>query len=133
MKLKVFQPSGVRFERDVTKIVAEGENGSFGLEPRHVDFVAALVPGILRYEKQGGGEGYLAVHNGILVKRGSEALVATLHAVSSSRLESLSRIVEEHFETMDEREKKTLTAVSRLEANLVRRFTDIEKQRVELG
>lgn len=133
MKLKVYQPSGERFERDVVKVVAEAENGSFCLEPRHVDFLATLVPGILSYEGEGGEQGYLAVHDGILVKRGPEVLVSTLHAVASDRLESLSRIVEEHFETMDEREKKTLTAVSRLEASLVRRFLNIEKKSTGLG
>ncbi len=129
MKLRVYQPSGDRFERDVAKVVAEAENGSFCLEPRHVDFLAALVPGILMYEDEEGRTGYLAVHDGILVKRDADVFVSTLHAVSGSSLETLGRIVEERFEAMSDREKKTLTAVSRLEANLVRRFMDVERER----
>ena len=42
MHLKVLLPTRVLVDEAVSKVVAEAENGSFGLLPRHVDFVAAL-------------------------------------------------------------------------------------------
>ncbi|HBE49542.1 MAG TPA: F0F1 ATP synthase subunit epsilon, partial [Cyanobacteria bacterium UBA11369] len=47
MKLKVLLPTKILLEEEVSKITAEAANGSFCLLPRHIDFVTALVPGIL--------------------------------------------------------------------------------------
>ena len=49
MKLKVWLPTEVLLEEDVIRIKAEAENGWFGLLPRHVDFVTALVPGVMTF------------------------------------------------------------------------------------
>ena len=49
MHLKVLVPTEVFVDTKTTKIVAEAENGSFCLLPHHIDFVAALVPGIVVY------------------------------------------------------------------------------------
>jgi len=45
MQLKVLLPTQVLVDEPVSKVVAEGEDGSFCLLPRHVDFTSALVPG----------------------------------------------------------------------------------------
>jgi len=51
MNLKVLLPFQVFAEKsDVSLIVAETSNGSFGLLPNRLDCVAALSPGILIYE-----------------------------------------------------------------------------------
>ena len=71
MKLKVVLPSGVLLDQEVVKVVAEAENGSFCLLPRHVDFVAALVPGILAFTPAQGDEAFLATDEGVLVKCGA--------------------------------------------------------------
>ena len=56
MQLKVLLPTQVLVDEPVSKVVAEGEDGSFCLLPRHVDFTSALVPGLLVFEPAGGGE-----------------------------------------------------------------------------
>ena len=45
MRLRVFLPMKILIDQEVTKVVAEAENGSFGILPKHIDFVAALAPG----------------------------------------------------------------------------------------
>ncbi|MDJ0581751.1 hypothetical protein [Crocosphaera sp.] len=49
MHLKVLVPREVFVDTNVIKIVAEAENSSFYLLPHHINFLAALVPGILSY------------------------------------------------------------------------------------
>lgn len=71
MRLKIMMPTKVFIDLDVTKVVAEAENGSFGILPKHIDFVAALVPGILSFEYNNEEE-FLAIDEGILVKWGSD-------------------------------------------------------------
>ncbi|MBE9167146.1 F0F1 ATP synthase subunit epsilon [Pleurocapsales cyanobacterium LEGE 06147] len=128
MKLKVLLPTEVLLEEEVNKITAEAENGSFGLLPNHIDFVAALVPGILSFELDRGQEAFLAVDEGILVKRGSEVLVSTRQAVRGTNLETLEKTVREQFESLDERQKTTRTALAKLEANFARGL--LEQRRI---
>jgi len=126
MKLKVLLPAEVLIEEDVTKVVAEAHNGFFCLLPRHVDFVAALVPGILSYETGSGHEVFLAVDEGILIKCGQEVLVSTRNAVRGPDLGQLKHTVVEKFEALDEREKSARSAMAKIEAGFVRRFLEIQ-------
>ena len=49
MRLKVLLPTKILIDEEVTKVVAEAEDGSFCILPRHIDFVSALVPGIFSF------------------------------------------------------------------------------------
>ncbi len=124
MKLKVLVPEQVLVDEPADKVVAEAANGSFCLLPRHVDFVAALVPGILTYTS-GRAERFVATDEGILVKCGEEVLVSVRRAVAGADLGALERTVEEQFRTLDERERQSRQASARLEADLVRRFLEL--------
>jgi len=125
MKLKILLPTEILFDGEISKLTAEAENGSFCLLPRHIDFVAALVPGILSYIPAENGERFLAVDEGTLVKCGAEVLVSTRNAVQGTDLESLKETVEKQFKAADEQQRKTRTAMSKLEANLVRKFIEL--------
>ena len=70
-------PTEVVLDREVVGIVAEGKNGYFGLKSRHIDFVSALVPGLLYFVSWQAETGeYLAVDRGILVKQGPGVIVS---------------------------------------------------------
>jgi len=127
VNLKILLPSEVLLDIEVVEIVAEGQNGSFGLLPRHVSFVSALVPGILYFRTRDGGEEYLAVDQGILVKRGDAVLVSVRNAVRGPELSQLKQTIRERFEVLDEKEKKARSATARIEAGIVRRFLEISK------
>lgn len=127
MKLKVLLPTEVLIDKEVTKVIAEAENGSFCLLPRHIDFVAALVPGLLSFESGKGREEFLALDQGILIKCGQEVLVSTRNAVRGPDLGTLKQTVEKSFRVLDDREKMARSAFAKLEANFIRRFMELEK------
>jgi F-type H+-transporting ATPase subunit epsilon len=124
MKLKIILPTKILLEADVTKVTAEAENGCFCLLPHHVDFVTALVPGLLAFVADG-QEQFLAVDGGILVKCGPEVLVSTAQAILGDDLGQLKQTIEQQFQILDEREAKTRSVLAKLEANLVRRFVEV--------
>lgn len=130
MRLKVLLPTEVLVDRAVTKVSAEAENGAFTLLPRHIDFTAALVPGILSYQMEEEQTEFMAIDQGILVKQGPNVLVSTINAVQSTDLTELKQTVQEQFEVLDEREKKTRTALARLEANFIQYFMEIDEGRL---
>ena len=126
MRLKIFQPSEIFLDEEVSKIVAESPAGSFGIKPRHLDMTSALVPGILSYWTVRGKETFLAVNGGILVKQGEDVCVATRMAVAGE-LGALNSSVAKFLSNVDEKERKSRSAVARLEADFVRRFVEFEK------
>jgi F-type H+-transporting ATPase subunit epsilon len=121
MRLKVILPNKVLIDQEITKVIAEAENGSFCLLPKHIDFVAALVPGILSFEAgKEKGEEFLAVDEGILVKCDDDVTVSTRKAILSKDLGILKRTVKDEFKALDERERKTRTILAKLEADFAR-------------
>jgi F-type H+-transporting ATPase subunit epsilon len=127
MKLKVWLPTEVLLEEEVSRIKAEAESGWFGLLPKHVDFVTALIPGVMTFEPCGKPEEYLAIDHGILVKCGPEVSVSTRNAVRGTDLVQLKRDVELQFRERAEREKAARTLEAKLEADLVRNLLEAEK------
>ena len=127
MNLKVLLPTEVLVQEDVAKVTAEAYNGSFCLLPKHVDFAAALVPGILSFETAGGREEFLAVDVGILVKCDEEVLVSTRNAMRGPDLGQLRLTVVERFKVLNDREKTARSAMVKIEAGFVRRFLEIQR------
>lgn len=125
MRLRVLLPEQILLDTEVQKVTAEAENGSFGLLPRHVGFVTALVPGILTFITADEREEFLAVDEGILVKCGADVRVSTRNAVLGQELGELKRMIEERFKQVDEFEKKSRDALYKMEADLVRRFMEL--------
>jgi len=126
MLLKILLPAEVMMEREVKKIVAEAENGSFCLMPNHIDFVATLAPGIFTYELAEGGQEILAMDVGTLVKKGMNVLVSTRNATKAAELGKLKQVVVEQYDVLDEREKLVRSASAKLEASLIRRFVELK-------
>lgn len=125
MILNIQTPSEVITSQEVNKVVAEAENGCFCLLPRHADFLAALVPGLLWFEDQRAKENFVAIGEGLLVKRGDTVLVSVRQAVLGGDLGELRRTVREQFATVDEREKVTHAAVAKLEASFLRGYLEL--------
>jgi F-type H+-transporting ATPase subunit epsilon len=129
MQLKILLPSRVfGVMENVTRIVAEARQGSFGLLPQRLDCVAALAPGILTYATEAAGEAYLAVDEGVLVKTGTQVLVSVRHAIGGADLGQLRQAVEREFVTLDERQKTVRTVVAKLESGLIRRFAEFHHE-----
>ena len=127
MQLKVQVPGQVFIDEPVQKIVAEAQNGFFCLEPRHIDFVAALVPGLITYIAADGLERILATDEGILVKCDTEVLISTFSAVLGQELETLRETMTSYFNNQTEEERLARSAAARLEAGIVRRFIEMDK------
>jgi F-type H+-transporting ATPase subunit epsilon len=123
MHLKVLLPFQIFADTvGVSHIVAETDAGSFGLLPHRLDCVAALVPGILIYQTESGGEILVAVDEGVLVKTGPDVLVSVRRAISGTDLGQLHAAVEKEFLTLDKDEQSARSAVARLETGFLRRL-----------
>jgi len=124
--LKILLPGRTFLKKEVKKITAEAENGWFCLLPKHVDFTTSLTPGILLLTTPEEKDVFLAIDEGILVKYGEKVIISTRNAIEGEDLGELKNRVEEIFIKTDEKEKDAQTALSKLEADFVRSFLNLE-------
>lgn len=130
MNLKVLLPYGIFAEvTGVSEVVAETDAGSFGLLPRRLDCVAAVVPGILIYRTEATGEHFIAVDQGVLIKAGGDVVVSVRHALAGTDLEHLRQQVAEEFLTLDEQERSLRSVMAKLESGFLRRFAGLKRDR----
>lgn len=125
MHLKVLLPFAVFADvTGVSRIVVDTNAGSFGLLPHRLDCVAALVAGILVYQREGKDEVYVAIDEGTLIKAGPDVLVSVRRASGGSDLGQLRALVDKEFLELNEQEKSVRLVTSKLEARLLRGLND---------
>lgn len=127
MRLKVLLPGEVLIDVKASKIIAEAENGWFCLEPKHIDFVSALVPGLLTYVTEQGVEMFVGIDEGILVKCGAEVRVSTREAVLGDDPNALKASMLNRCGNLDEHDRCARTVLARLESGLAKRFLELKK------
>ena len=125
MNLKILLPFEVFAEKtDVTRIVAETRQGSYGFLPRRLDCVTALVSGILIYETEADGESFAAVDEGVLVKTGPNVLVSVRNAILGKDLSQLRSTVEREFRNLSDREHDVRTVIAKMESTFIRQLAE---------
>lgn len=128
MNVKVFLPTQILIDRDVVKVAAEALNGAFVLKPRHIDFVTALVPGIVTLTPADpeAAEEFLAIDEGILVKQAQSVSISVRNAVQGTELGRLQATVNEQFRQLNDQERRARSVIARFEADFARRFLELE-------
>ncbi len=128
MHLKILLPYKV-FEdlKSVKKIVIETSAGSYGILPRRLDCVAALLPGILEYETENEGVKYIALDDGIMIKTGSEVLISVRNAMGNAPLGKLRAVVEQEMMQLDDLEINARSVMAKLETGFLRNFQKLRK------
>ncbi|MGM0386840.1 MAG: F0F1 ATP synthase subunit epsilon [Actinomycetota bacterium] len=131
MRLAVIMPGSTVVDTPATRVLAPGSHGLFAILPRHVDYVAVLVEGLLTFEvaddAAAATERHVAVDGGVLVKQGDDVVVSTPDAVVGERLEDLENTVAEYFHARAEREHDARAALFRLESDIVQRMLELEE------
>jgi F-type H+-transporting ATPase subunit epsilon len=129
MTLKVLLPFQIFAEKtNVSRIVAETREGSFGLLLHRLDCVAALAPGILTYETEADGEVFMAVDEGVLVKTGPDVLVSVRRAISGTDLGQLHDTVKKEFLSLDEHEQSVRLVTAKLETGFLRHLATFQHE-----
>jgi F-type H+-transporting ATPase subunit epsilon len=129
MTLKVLLPFQIFTEiSGVSRIVSESLFGSFGLLPHRLDCVSALVPGILIYQIIGNVEEYVAIDEGILVKKGQDVLISTRNAIGGTNLAKLHETVEREFLSLSENEQDVRSVMAKMESDFIRRLMDFHHE-----
>ena len=127
MQVTLRLPTRTLFEGQATRLTAVAPTGAFGILPNHVDYVTPITPSVLTLQLVDGTEEIFGLDEGLLVKRGHRVTVVALRGVRGDDLDTLKDTVEASFIQMDEEERQARSALSRLEADMVRRFVELQR------
>jgi F-type H+-transporting ATPase subunit epsilon len=124
MKLRIITPlSVVVGEGRVLALRAEDATGSFGILPRHADFLTSFAISVVSRESNDGTRHYCAVRRGILsVIGGRDIAIATREAVPGDDLATLDETVLSRFRADIETERTEHVESTRLQLNAIRQI-----------
>ncbi len=129
INLKILLPFQIFYENSqVSRVVAETREGSFGILPHRLDGVAALSPGILTFQILSEGETYVAVDEGILVKTGLDVQVSVRNAIGGTDLAQLRKEVDREFLDLNDREKSVRSILAKMEGGFMRRLAEFQNE-----
>jgi F-type H+-transporting ATPase subunit epsilon len=129
MDLKILLPYRIFAEiKNVSSIVAETSEGSFGLLPQRLDCVAAIVPCICTYVTDSKVVHYVAVDNGLLVKAGTQILLSVRNAFGGTELSKLNESIENEFLKMDDSVRDIRSVMAKLESGFIFSLENIRKE-----
>ncbi|MCF8466396.1 MAG: F0F1 ATP synthase subunit epsilon [Sneathiella sp.] len=129
MSVTLRLPARLFYEGAAVKLAARAGNGAFGILPDHIDFATALVPSVLMLTAPDDEELVFGIDEGIMVKRGRQVDICVRRAARGTTLASLETIVRDTFIDLDDKERTARSALSRLEADMVRRFMELRERR----
>lgn len=128
MNLKILLPFRVFAEiPNVSKIIAETNEGFYGFLPQRLDCVTALVPGILNYETDTNEIHYVAIDEGIFVKAGLNVLVSVSNAFEGTDLSKLRETIDKEFLKTAKSEIEIRSSMAKMESILVKNLEHFHK------
>jgi F-type H+-transporting ATPase subunit epsilon len=124
MRLRIVTPLSVVIDEDgVLAVRAEDATGSFGILPRHADFLTSLAISVVSWESSNRTRHYCAVRRGVLsVGGGYDIAVATCEAVPGDHLATLDQTVLARFRADIETERTEHVESTRLQLNAIRQI-----------
>ncbi len=130
MQLTIISPTQIVANvENVLRIVAEKQDGLFGIWPQRLDCVAALVLGILVYETEELGERFWALDGGVLVKTGTCVRISVRGARGGGSLEELRIILNGETGTRIKTETSAQISLRIMEADFFRRFWELHREK----
>jgi F-type H+-transporting ATPase subunit epsilon len=130
MMLKILLPNKVFAKHNnVLRIIVDTLEGSYGILPNRRDCTAALTPGILTYQTEIGKDVYIAIDQGIFVKKGNEVFVSVRQSIQGIGLSQLREAVKKEFLTLDQKQQEIRFAMDKLESHFLQRLTEFSKAR----
>lgn len=121
MHMKIVLPFEILLEKEgVARITVETSKGSAGILPLRLDCVMFLVPGILTYQCHGNEEQYVAIDEGLLIKKGQNVSISVRQGIAQADLGTIRKTIEERLKAREKKEQHMRKTLSQLESSLVK-------------
>ncbi len=120
LKLEIVTPHGLIFEGDVKSVTFPGEEGEFGVLPRHASLLSLLKPGVIEFEKNDGQKESIVINWGHVKVDENKATVLVDSAVplageTESEVAKAIKEAKELIEKASENKAALATVEARIE------------------
>ncbi|MRJ02806.1 MAG: F0F1 ATP synthase subunit epsilon [Epsilonproteobacteria bacterium] len=119
LKLEIVTPQGLIFQGEVKSVTFPGEEGEFGVLPRHASLLALLKPGVIEIEKIDGNKESIVINWGHVKvgEQGATALVDGAIPLEGASESEIAKKIEEAKELI-EKASENKAALAAVEARI---------------
>lgn len=125
--IHIVTPSDIKKVDNVSLFRAEDRSGSFGILPRHIEFLTILEPSIA-IAIIDGKEEYFAFNGGILSFKKEMLTITTKEFVQSSRIGELKGIIERFYKEQREKESIFHLNMKNLQKAFFKKMIELERE-----
>lgn len=123
---KIITPKAIKHIENISFFRAEDKSGSFGILPRHIEFLTALEPAIaiaIIEEK----EHYYAFNGGVLSFKDNTLTITAKEFVQSDKISELLVIIKSSFIEKEEKERLFSDNIANLEKAFIQKMIEMER------
>ncbi len=108
LRLEIVTPEGLIFDGDVKSVTFPGEEGEFGVLPKHAALLSLLKPGVIEIEKTDGKKESIVINWGhvkvdenkaVALVEGAVPLAGASESEIAKKLEEAKKLLEESGES----------------------------------
>ncbi len=108
LRLEIVTPEGLIFDGDVKSVTFPGEEGEFGVLPKHAALLSLLKPGVIEIEKADGKKESIVINWGhvkvdenkaVALVEGAVPLAGTSESEIAKKIEEAKKLLEESGES----------------------------------
>jgi F-type H+-transporting ATPase subunit epsilon len=125
--LHIITPADVKIINNVSFFRAEDKTGSFGILPRHIEFLSILEPSIaIAFIED--REEYFAFNGAILSFKNNLLIVTTKEFAQSNKIGELKEIIEVLFKEQQEKESTFHLNMQNLRKAFFKKIIELERE-----
>ncbi len=123
---EIITPQMIKSIENISFFRAEDKSGSFGILPRHTEFLTILEPAIVIavIDKK---EHYYAFNGGILSFRDNHLKITAKEFVESDKISELLAMIKKSFKVQEEKEQLFRDNIENLQKAFIKKLIEMER------
>jgi len=123
---RIITPQAVETVKNISFFRAEDRSGSFGILPRHIEFLTILEPSIAIAVIED-RETYYAFNSGVLSFKNNVLTITAKEFVQSDNISKLLEMIKHTFKEQEEKERLFRDNIENLQKAFIKKLIEMER------
>ena len=123
---RIITPQAVETVKKISFFRAEDKSGSFGILPRHIEFLTVLEPSIAIAVIED-KEHYYAFNGGVLSFKNNALTITAKEFVQSDNISKLLEMIKHTFKEQEEKERLFKDSIENLQKAFIKKLIEMER------
>ncbi len=124
---RIITPKAIKSVENISFFRAEDKSGSFGILPRHIEFLTILEPAIAIAVIED-KECYYAFNSGVLSFRNNALTITAKEFVQSDKISELLVMIKSSFKEQEEKERLFSDNIENLQNAFIKKLIEMERE-----